>query len=73
MTRRGTEANSKQIRATLEMPYPVNQKEIQRLTRYLAAFNKFTSKYSEKCQSFFQTLKDTKEWTPRCEEAFREI
>lgn len=53
VTRRGIEANPKQIRAIMEMPSPTNQKEIQRPTGHLAALNMFISRYTYKCDPFF--------------------
>ncbi|XP_026456048.1 uncharacterized protein LOC113356986 [Papaver somniferum] len=75
MTQRGIEANPEQIRAILEMPSPRNKKEIQRLTGRLAALNRFISRFSDKCKSFFLALKKAEKfgWNEECEHAFNEI
>ena len=50
---RGIEANPDKIKAELDMLPPSNIKDIQRLTRRIAALSHFVSKASEKCQPFF--------------------
>ena len=50
---RGIEANPEKIKAVLDMPPPTNIKEVQRLTRRIAALSRFMSKASDKCQPFF--------------------
>ena len=50
---RGIEANPKKIKVVLDMPPPTNIKEVQRLTRRIAALSRFMSKASDKCQPFF--------------------
>lgn len=75
MTQRGIEVNPEQIRAILEMPSPRNKKEIQRITGRLAALNRFISRASHKCKSFFLALKKAEKfgWNEECEHAFNEI
>ena len=46
---RGIEANPDKIKAVLDMPSPLNTKEVQHLTRRIAALNRFVSKASDKC------------------------
>ena len=50
-------------------------KDVQRLTRRIAAFSCFISKSSERCHLFFNTLHKSKsfEWTPTCEEAINQL
>ena len=67
---RGIEANLEKIKAVLDMPPPSNIKEVQRLTRRIAALSRFMSKASDKCQPFFQVLKKAFQWDTSCEEAF---
>ena len=67
---RGIEANPDKIKVVLDMPPPYNIKEVQRLTRRIAALSRFMSKASDKCQPFFQVLKKAFQWDTRCEEAF---
>ena len=54
---RGIEANPDKIRVVLDMRPPSNTKEVQRLTRRIAALSRFVSRSSEKCHPFFQILK----------------
>ena len=50
---RGIEANPDKIKVMLDMPSPSSIKEVQRLTGRIAAFSRFISRASDKCQSFF--------------------
>ena len=67
---RGIEANPDKIKAVLDMPSSSSIKEVQRLTGRIAALSRFVSKASDKCQPFFQILKNAFQWDARCEEAF---
>ena len=67
---RGIEANPDNIKVVLDMPPPSNIKEVQRLTRRIAALSRFVSKASDKCQPFFQVLKKAFQWDTHCKEAF---
>ena len=67
---RGIEANPDKIKAVLDMPPPLNIKEVQRLTGRIVALSRFVSKASDKCQPFFQVLKKAFQWDTHCEEAF---
>ncbi|XP_024005004.1 uncharacterized protein LOC112082136 [Eutrema salsugineum] len=75
VTRRGIEANPKQIAAILELPSPTIKREVQRLTGRIAALNRFISRSTDKCLPFYQLLRGNKhlEWNERCEEAFAEL
>ena len=46
---RGIEANLYKIKVVLNMLTPSNIKEIQRLTRRIAALSRFVSKANDKC------------------------
>ena len=46
---RGIEANPDKIKAVLDMPSPSGTKEVQRLTRRIAALSRFVSRASDKC------------------------
>ena len=70
VSQRGTEANPKKVKAILDMTSPRSVKEVQRLTGCIATLNKFFSKATDKCLSFFKTLKQAFQWTDECEEAF---
>ena len=67
---RGIEANPNKIKVVLDMQPPSNIKEIQRLTRRIAALSRFVSRSSDKCWPFFQVLKKAFHWDAQCEEAF---
>ena len=54
---RGIEANPDKIKVMLDMSSPLSIKEVQRLTRRIAALSRFVSRASDKCQPFFQILK----------------
>ena len=57
VSQRGIEANSKKVRAILEMSSPKMIKEVQSLMGRVAALNRFVSKATDKCLPFFKTLK----------------
>ena len=67
---RGIEANQDKIKVVLDMLPPSNIKDIQRLTRRIAALSRFVSKARDKCQPFFQVLKKAFQWDAHCKEAF---
>ncbi|XP_024004829.1 uncharacterized protein LOC112081985 [Eutrema salsugineum] len=75
VTRRGIEANPKQIAAILDLPSPTTRREVQRLTGRIAALNRFISRSTDKCLPFYQLLRGNKhlEWNEKCEEAFAEL
>ena len=58
VNQRGIEANSEKIQALLDMRSPSKTKEVQSLTKRVAALNRFVSKATDKCLSFFESLKD---------------
>lgn len=70
---RGIEANPEKVKAIIEMSSPRMTKEVQSLTRRVAALNKFVSRATDKCLSFFKTLKKVFAWTEECETAFQEL
>ena len=55
------------------MTSPKTVKEVQKLTRRIAALNRFISKETNKCLPFFKTLKQTFTWMEECEKAFQEL
>ena len=75
ITYRGIEANPAKVNAILNLKSPSLIKEVQSLTRWLAALNRFLSKSADKSLPFFRTLKGGKkyEWTQECEKAFEEL
>ena len=70
---RGIEANPEKERAILKMSSPKTVKEVQSLTRKVAALNRFISKATDKCLPFFKTLKKAFVWMEECETAFQEL
>ena len=45
------------------MTSPKIVKEVQKLTRRIAALNRFVSRATDKCLAFFKTLKRAFAWT----------
>ena len=45
-------------------------KDIQSLTRRIAALNRFVSKATDKCLPFFRVLRKSFEWIDECQQAF---
>ena len=64
---RGIEANPDKIQAILEMKPLWSIKEVQSLTERVAALNRFVSKVTDKCMSFFKVIKKAFEWTNECQ------
>ena len=56
VTHRGIEVNPDQIMAIKTLQLPRNPKEVQRLTRMIAALNRFIFRSADKCRPFFQLL-----------------
>ena len=73
VNQRGIEANLEKIQALIDMRSPSKTKEVQSLTRMVAAFNRFISKATNKCLPFFDSLKGNKRflWDDKCEQAFK--
>ena len=70
VNRRGIEANLDKIKVVQDMQPPSNTKEVQRLTRRIAALSRFVSRSRDKCRPFFQVLKKAFHWDAQCEEEF---
>ena len=75
ITSRGIEVNPYQIEAVKRLRSSSNLKEVQVLTGMLAALNRFISKFSDRCHSFYQFLKKWKgfRWDDECEKAFQDL
>ena len=56
VTHRGIEINPNQIKAINNLQPPWNPKEVQKLTRMMAALNWFISRLAERCKPFFLLL-----------------
>ena len=52
---------------------PKTIKEVQSLNSKVAALNRFVSRATDKCLSFFRTLKKSFEWTTECQQAFKDL
>ena len=66
VSQRGIEANPNKIQAILNMKPLKNVKEVQSLTRQVAALNRFVTKATDKCLPFFKVLRNTFEWMDEC-------
>ena len=73
VSHRRIEANPDKIQAILDMKPSQNTKEIQSLTRRVAALNRFVSKATDKCLQFFKVLRKAFEWTDECQRAFEDL
>ena len=75
ITNRGIEANPNQIEAVNRLKLPSNPKEMQVLTKMLAALNRFISQFVDRCRLFYQLLKKWKrfQWNEECDRTFRDL
>ena len=75
VTHRGIEVNPDQIKAINNLQPPRNPKEVQKLTRMMAALNRFISRSADRCKPFFLLLHKWKEfeWSKECVVAFQEL
>ena len=62
VTYRGIEVNPDQIKAINDLQPPRNPKEVQKLTRMMAALNRFISRSVDRCRPFFLLLHKWKEF-----------
>ena len=72
VTHRGIEVNPDQIKAINNLKPPRNAKEVQKLTRMIAALNQFISKSADRCRPFYLLINKWKgfEWSEDCTAAF---
>ena len=73
VSQREIEANLEKVRAILEMTSPKTVKEVQKLIRRIATFNRFASRVTNKCLPFFKMLKQAFAWTDEYEIDFHEL
>lgn len=75
ITHQGIEINPNHMNAIHNLHPPQNPKEVQRLTRMVAALNYFISQSADRCRPFFQLLHKWKDfaWTKECDRAFKEL
>lgn len=73
VSHRGIEAKPEKVKALQDMESLRRPKEVQKLIGCVAALNRFISKDTDKCMTFFNGLKGSKcfEWTPQCKKAFQ--
>jgi hypothetical protein len=75
VSNRGIEANPVKITAITDMEAPATIKDVQKLTGYMAALNRFISQLGERGLPFFKLLKrqDKFQWTEEAERALQEL
>ena len=75
VTHRGIEVSPNQIKAIHNMQPPRNPKEVQKLTRMIAALNRFISRSADRCQPFYLLMNKWKgfEWSEDCALAFQQL
>ena len=75
VTHRGIEVNPDQIKAIRDLKLPWNAKEVQKLTRMIAALNRFISRSADKCRPFYLLINKWKgfEWSEECTVAFQQL
>ena len=71
----GIEPNPKKIQALLEMKYLAKVKDVQCLTGWIVALNRFIARATNRSLPFFKALKKGVEfaWTDDCESSFQEL
>ncbi|XP_075645755.1 uncharacterized protein LOC142616883 [Castanea sativa] len=57
----------------MELSPPRTVKEVQSLTGKIVALNRFVLRATDKCLSFFRTLKRSFQWIDECQKAFEEL
>ena len=65
VSQRGIEANPNKIQAIQNIESSNTIKEMQSLTRQVAAFNRFVSKATDKCLPYFKVLRKAFEWVDK--------
>lgn len=70
---RGIEANTKKIKAIMNIKSLKKISETQRLTSKVAALNRFVSKSTDKCLLLFMVLRKVQPWNDYCYEAFQAL
>jgi hypothetical protein len=75
VSNRGIEANPVKISAITNMEAPATIKDVQKLTGYMAALNRFISRLGERGLPFFKLLKrqDKFQWTEEAKQALQDL
>ena len=71
----GIRANLDKTKTIISIVEPSTKKGVQKLTRRIAALNRFISKLAERSLPFFKALRgrDKVEWGPKQSKAFRQL
>ena len=59
----GIEANSKKIKAIIDMRHPNIKKEVRQLNEKIIVLSRFISRSTERCLPFFKTLRQMKDFS----------
>jgi hypothetical protein len=75
ISHRGIEANPEKISTITNMKAPTYIKDMQKLTRCMAALNRFISRLGERGLPFFKLLKHQEKfvWTPEADQALAQL
>jgi len=75
LTQHGIEANPEKCKAIIEMPSPVNIKEVQRLVGCLTAISRFLPKLADKTKPIIHLLKKSAKfaWNDECNHIFQKL
>jgi len=57
----------------MKLAPPKTVKEVRSLNDKVAALNRFVSRATDKCLTFFRTLKKSFEWTTECQQVFEDL
>lgn len=57
----------------MDMKLPRNISEVQRLTRWVVALDRFVARSTDKCLSFFKVLLTAQSLDDECGQAFRKL
>ena len=75
VTHRGIKVNPDQVKVINSLQPLRNPKEVQKLTRMMAALNQFISRSADRCRPFFLLMNKWKnfEWIEECAQAFQQL
>ena len=75
VTHKGIEVNPDQIKAINDLKPPRNAKEVQKLTRMIAALNRFISRSADRYRPIYLLINKWKgfEWSEDCTAAFQQL
>jgi hypothetical protein len=67
------EANPEKVKVVLDMQPSRTTKQLQQLTRRIAALNRFIFRSTDKCFPFFKILRKAFSWSEECEDALENL